>query len=191
MALHVAAALNERTNTLLIDGDPNRSAKFWASGGDLPFHVLTLQEAKSRDSDHVVIDTEARPSNKELEKLISISDLMVLPITPDALSFDVLRATIVDLEDIGGANYVVLLNIIPPPPSRWGELAREKIQKQGFPILDNGIRRYVAFQKAVFNGIPVNKVKDPRAGNAWKDCKNVADELEKTYEQQQLGQPRR
>ena len=176
-ALHVAIALNERKNTLLIDADPNRSAKFWASRGNLPIEVLTLSEAKSRDAGHIVVDTQARPTNKDLEKIASISDLMVIPVTPDALSFDVLLTTIEDLEEIGRDNYICLLNIIPPV-SRWGEHARARLQREEIPVLQNGIRRYVAFQKAVFNGIPVNQVKDPRAGIAWEDCQRVAKELE-------------
>ena len=44
-AVHVAAYLQEKGPTVLIDGDPNRSVCGWALNGDLPFDVVHIQEA--------------------------------------------------------------------------------------------------------------------------------------------------
>ena len=46
-AVHIAAYLQQDKDTLLIDGDPNRSATGWAKRGDgkLPFKVCDERQA--------------------------------------------------------------------------------------------------------------------------------------------------
>ncbi len=44
-AVHLATCLNEKAKTLLIDGDPNRSASGWAKRGNLPFTVIDERQA--------------------------------------------------------------------------------------------------------------------------------------------------
>src|SRR4051812_35161164 len=81
-AVHLAAYLKTRGPTLLIDGDPNRSAIGWArrGGGKLPFLVVDERMAARimRESapEHVVIDTPARPTREDLEVLVGGCDLL-------------------------------------------------------------------------------------------------------------------
>ena len=44
-AVHLAAYLQPKGETLLIDGDPNRSATGWAKRGNLPFKVIDERQA--------------------------------------------------------------------------------------------------------------------------------------------------
>ena len=44
-AVHLAAYLQDRSPTLLIDGDPNRSATGWSRRGQLPFKVVDERQA--------------------------------------------------------------------------------------------------------------------------------------------------
>ena len=55
----MAAYLQEKGPTVLIDGDPNRSVCGWALNGDLPFDAVHIQEAgrQSRNYEHGVLDT--------------------------------------------------------------------------------------------------------------------------------------
>src|SRR3954469_2423593 len=94
-AVHLATFLNERSPALLIDGDPNRSASGWARRGALPFRVVDERQAArfSRDYQNVVIDTQARPSQEDLEALVGGCDLLVIPCTPDAMSLEALTLT--------------------------------------------------------------------------------------------------
>jgi chromosome partitioning protein len=86
-AIHLACYFSNLGSTLLVDGDPNRSATGWAKRGELPFKVVDLLQAPmhSRNFEHVVIDTAARPSREDLEALADGCNLLVLPTTPDAL----------------------------------------------------------------------------------------------------------
>ena len=94
-AVHLAGFLQETGPTVLIDGDPNRSATGWAKRGQLPFRVIDERQAArfARDYQHVVIDTEARPEEEDLKSLADGCDLLIIPSCPDALSLDALMQT--------------------------------------------------------------------------------------------------
>jgi chromosome partitioning protein len=179
-AVHLATFLQQRASTLLIDGDPNRSATAWSRRGSLPFRVIDERQAArfARDFEHVVIDTEARPEEEDLRALADGCDLLVIPSTPDALSLDALMLTIDALTRIGSNRYRILLTVVPPRPSRDGEEARGTLSEGGLPLFAGSIRRFVAFQKAALAGVPVNAVDDPRAEQAWEDYAAVGKEIE-------------
>ncbi len=67
-AVHLAVYLQAKDETLLIDGDPNRSASGWAKRGDLPFKVIDERQAAkfAPKYQHIVIDTQARPQQEDL-----------------------------------------------------------------------------------------------------------------------------
>ncbi|MGB5710374.1 MAG: ParA family protein [Waterburya sp.] len=56
-AVHLAAYLANQSTTLLIDGDPNRSATRWAERGGLPFQVVDERKAAkyASQADHIVM----------------------------------------------------------------------------------------------------------------------------------------
>ena len=58
-AVHLAAYLQKKAPTVLVDSDPNRSVWGWAASGTLPFEVIPLHQAarRTREFEHVVIDT--------------------------------------------------------------------------------------------------------------------------------------
>jgi chromosome partitioning protein len=159
-AIHLACFLSQQGSTLLIDGDPNRSATGWAKRGGLPFKVIDLMQApmQSRNYEHVVIDTAARPSREDLEALADGCNLLVLPTTPDALAMDALLQTVDTLKSLGSDRYRILLTIIPPKPRKTGEQAREALEE--LPIFKQGIRRFAAYEVAALQGVPVYKSGD-------------------------------
>ncbi len=180
-AVHLAAYLQTKGEALLIDGDPNRSATGWAKRGNLPFKVIDERQAAKHAPkfQHIVIDTQARPEQEDLEALSEGCDLLVLPTTPDALSLDALMQTVDALKSLGTEKYRILITRIPPKPRRDAEEAREMLSEAGLPLFQRGIREGVAFQKAALAGVPVNAVPDPRARMAWRDYQHIAQEIVK------------
>ena len=178
-AVHLATYLSKREDTLLIDGDPNRSASGWSKRGELPFKVIDERQAAkyARSYEHIVIDTQARPELDDLEALADGCDLLVIPSTPDALSLDALMLTVDALKQLESDRYKVLLTIIPPKPSKDGQEARAMLTEAGLPLFNGGIRRFVAFQKAALAGLPVFAVNDSKASIAWSDYESVGKEL--------------
>ncbi len=178
-AVHLAAYLNARGPTILVDGDPNRSVTSWARRGALPFKVVDERQASRhvRDAEHVVIDTKARPEQADLEVLAGGCDLLIVPTTPDAMALDALMSTVETLRAIEAERFKVLLAIVPPRPSRDGDDARATIAEAGLPLFAGSVRRAVAFQKAALAGCVVSEVKDPRAVEAWSDYEAIGREL--------------
>jgi chromosome partitioning protein len=178
-AVHLAAYLQNRSPTLLIDGDPNRSATGWSRRGQLPFKVVDERQAAkyAREFQHCVIDTEARPEEEDLKALADGCDLLIIPTTPDALALDALMLTVKALDGLSAAGYRILLSIIPPRPSRDGDEARSTLTEAGLPLLTRGVRRLVAFQKAALAGVPVYAIDDPRANLGWEDYQEVGKEI--------------
>ena len=106
-AVHLATYLQSKGETLLIDGSIlNRSASGWTKRGDLPFKVIDERQAAkfAKNYQHIVIDTQARPEQEDLEALAEGCDLLILPTTPDALSLDALMQTINALKSLGNEN---------------------------------------------------------------------------------------
>lgn len=180
-AVHLAAYLSKKAKTVLIDGDPNRSATGWAKRGELPFTVIDERAAakQSRHYQHILIDTQARPEQEDLEALIESCDVLIIPSTPDALSLDAMMQTVVILKQLGSDRFKVLLTIVPPKPSTDAKQAREILTEAGLPLFKGQIRRLVAFQKAALVGAPVYAVNDPRAIQGWKDYQVIGRELMK------------
>lgn len=178
-AVHIAAILSRHGNTLLIDEDPNLNASRWSLGGNLPFQVSTRERAKSiwKRAEYIIVDTPARPDMESLKRIVVASDLLVLPIAPSSLSLDALAVLVKDLKRLEAENYVILLNIVPPPPSRKGELIRELLRENGLPVLEAFVKRLVAFEKAVDEEDIVSNVKDPRAEIAWANYVDVTKEI--------------
>ncbi len=178
-AVHLAAHLHALAPTLLIDGDPNRSITAWSRRGSLPCPVIDERQAArfAREAEHIVIDTQARPSREDLDALAGGCDLLVIPSTPDALALDALMLTAAALAELGADRFRVLLTICPPRPSRDAEEARAAIAEAGLPLFDAEIRRAAAFQKAALQGVVVSSVKDPRAADCWNDYARVGAEI--------------
>ncbi len=178
-ALHLAAYFQSNADTLLVDGDLNRSALDWANRGELPFKVVDEKQAVkfARQYEHIIIDTPARPAPDELKTIAQGCDLLVLPTSPDALA---LGATLqmVDFLKSLQTNYKILLTLIPPYPNRTGEDARAALSRADLPIFKSGIRRLAVFQRAALEGVPVNQIKgDSYAGIAWRCYADVGKEI--------------
>lgn len=179
-AVHIAAFLQNNGDTLLIDGDPNRSATRWAKrGSGFPFKVVSEQQAAKygRNFKHIVIDTQARPDEEDLKDLVDGCDLLILPTTPDVLSLDALMQTVELMRSLGSEQYRVLLTRVPSPPRRDGAEAREMLTAAGFPLFKGKVRELVAFQKAALDGLMVNQVNDRRAKIAWNEYLTVGREI--------------
>ena len=178
-AVHLAAYLADLAPTVLVDGDPNRSATGWAKRGPLPFKVVDERQIAraAREHEHVVVDTPARPSREDLEALADGCDLIVLPSLPNLLDLDALMGIVETLTAIGTDKFRVLLTIVPPKPARDGDEARAALAEAGLPVFAGSVRRATAFAKAAVGGCIVRDVKDARALDCWADYAAVGREI--------------
>jgi len=175
-AVHLATFLSERGNTVLIDGDPNRTALAWSKRGTLPYPTVDERQALKyiADADYVVIDTPARPESDDLKELAKGCNLLILPTKPDIVSLEPMLEMV---KYIGGSPYRCLLTIVPPHPSKEGELLRQELISGGIPTFKSMIRRTVGFEKAAMQGVPIRDVDDSRLRAAWKDYQELGNEV--------------
>jgi chromosome partitioning protein len=178
-AFHLATYFSELGSTVLVDGDPNRTAIKWADRNteDLPFAVADERQAMKlvQNKDFIIIDTPARPDSDDLKELAKGCDLLVLPTSPDVVSLEPMLQT---AQALGSdANYRALITLVPPHPSKEGELMRDDLREGNIPVFQTMIRRTVGFAKAAMAGLPIRDIEDVRARVAWEDYKALGDEI--------------
>ena len=177
-AFHLAAYFSDFGKSVLIDGDPNRTALKWASRSaePLPFTVADERQAMKiiPGMEYVIIDTPARPRSDDLKELAKGCDLLILPTSPDVVSLEPMLET---ARDVGEAKFRALITIVPPHPSKEGELMRDDLEEGGIPVFSAMIRRTVGFAKAAMSGRPIRDLEDSRARAAWGDYKALGDEI--------------
>lgn len=177
-AIHLAAFLAQKGETVLIDGDLNRSALDWAQRGKAPFQVIDETELDQLgEVKHTVIDTPARPSDNDLRALAKSSDLLVIPTMTDAFSIVAMVKTVNILTSLPKNRYKILLTVCPPAPSKEAEKARAALTEVGLPLFKTNISRLAAFSKSALEGVPVYQVKDARSQQAWADYTAVGKEI--------------
>lgn len=176
-AVHLAAFLQGKAPTLLIDADKNRSALVWSKDDKLPFYVASQAGSTSliRKVTHIVIDTQARPEPEELEELAKGSDLLILPTTPNHLDLDSTMKAVELLEPLE-ANYKVLLTQVDSR-TKNGRDARKFLEEAKLPLFKVDIPLLVAFQRAPSRGVTVKDFPDSRSYIGWNKYKEVGKEV--------------
>jgi chromosome partitioning protein len=179
-AVHLAAYLQKLAPTLLIDGDPNRSATTWAQRGGFPFKIVEVTEGayQSRNFQHVVIDTEARPGTTDFAALVKGCDLLIIPAVPASLDTDALILTLKAIPPEAAKKYRVLLTKVPPEPEKDGPQLRATLQRKRIPVFTADIPRLKSFERAAAAGVPVYAVKhDAQAKRAWQGYEDAGREI--------------
>ena len=86
-AIHLAAYLQTLAPTLLVDDDVIRASTKWSKRGDgkgLPFMVMPVAQMALhvKDYTHIVIDTDANPSEDDFKEAAEGCDLLIIPAEP-------------------------------------------------------------------------------------------------------------
>ena len=179
-AIHLASYLQMAAPTVLVDGDANRSCFKWAESGRLPYPVI--EEASiaryARTHEHIVIDTAARPTPKQLQDIAEGSDFMIVPTSPDELAVDALVKALADLRQLNAARFKILVTMVQPLPNKDGPELMALLQQEKLPHFASYVRFRSAFKKAVRQGVPVYGVTgDTRALEGWEDYQSAFGEL--------------
>ena len=182
-AIHIAAFMQTQGPTILADGDIVRASSKWAARSDgkgLPFTVVPIgQLAKHvRQYEHVVIDTEANPSDEDFKDAAQGCDLLIIPAEPETTATDGLTYTLGKLRDMKNDRYRVLLTKVPPPPQTEGAQLRTSLKQAGIPLFKGEIPLLVAYRKASADGVTAREVKgDANARRAWLAYEKVGKEI--------------
>jgi len=183
-SVHLATYFSEKGKTILLDGDPNRTAISWVERGrnKMPFIAVDQRQAVKyvAGSDYIIIDTPARPDSDDLKELAKGCDLLILPTAPDVLSLQPMLEIAKDLEKTNAVSRA-LVNIVPPYPSTEGKQMRDELKLGGVEVFKTTIRRTVGFPKAALAGISIRDLDDTRLRIAWADYQNLGKEIEELF----------
>lgn len=184
-AIHLATYLQSQAPTVLIDADVNRSARFWASKGNLPFECVDERQAVrvAPNFVHKVLDTETSESEDDLKELVTGCDLLILPIPPEPLGVNALKATSESMHRFGATNWRVLLTMVSTHPrSRDADEVYQLLSTREIPVFQTRIRFYrAAYTKASGLGVPVYASRDQYSKIAWSDYQKLGAEIEGIY----------
>jgi len=178
-AIHLADHLARRGKTLLLDNDPSKYAiGYAANGAGLRFDVMPMASAMNKIAryEHVVIDTEARPSDDHIAEYAEGCDLLIVPTTPAAMPLEGLGMLAAKLAALK-TQWRALLTIVPPKPSRQGEEARTALTEANIPLFAAEIPRAAAFDHASKLGIPVYEY-DARGREVWRAYEAIGEEID-------------
>ena len=188
LAIHISHALSLKgTKVLLVDADPQGSARDWAAARSdkTPFSVIGLDRptvhrdlpALAKDFDHVVIDGPPRVSDLARSAIIA-ADIVVVPIQPSP--YDVWAADEVikliqeasvfkeKLKSVFAINRKITNTAI-------GRDVAEALGSYNIPVLKSSVSQRVAFAESAASGQTV--LETDRNGSAAREILALVDEL--------------
>lgn len=166
-AINLAASLVRKNRSLvLIDADPQGSATHWhAVENNQAFDVLHYpmpvqnSDIEMIAENHVDVLIDAPPAIGEItESVLSVSDLVIVPVSPSALDIWSCRETLEMIQEVGQAkpNLEARLLITKKiPGTRVGRDAREAVGVFGFDLFKTELCQRVAYIDAVTSGVSV------------------------------------
>ena len=185
-AVHIAQKLSEHGETILVDGDSNRSSISWMdkankNGLEPDFLVISeksLAKYAGRNS-YYVIDTQARPSEDDIKDLLDISDLIILPTPPLEDDIRVTLGAANLLQQLGSTKHCVLLTKVMQNRGTGSMVmdAQQSINQEGVPVCKSYIRLYEVYSRAFGEGVPVCQMRDGKSKEAWSDYQAVMKEV--------------
>ncbi len=187
-AIHLAQYFGLKgEKTLLMDNDPSEFALGYHANGEgdsLAFDVLPMAAAMKDVANykHVIIDTEARPSDDDIANYARGCHMLIVPAEPAPMSLEALVKIRTKIGD--AANWKTLLTIVPPPPSSDGSDTRAVLESAGIPLFQADIPRAAAFVHASKRGIPVYDWKKDanRSREVWEAYERVGREIDEIVE---------
>lgn len=169
-------------HTYLIDGDSNRTAiNFYnrglQKGVQASFSICDAEGILPERYDNLIIDTPARPTDQEIQELIKISDLIVVPTATTAEALEGAIGMMTRLSAVPPGKVWMLLTLVPPAPSKRGQTFLTDLKQANLPVLNGWIQRREVFVDAGMSGTPVGILKGLAASKAANDYSQVGKEL--------------
>ncbi len=191
VAVNLAAeALGRGMKVLLVDADPQATARTWGSvaadqGHSIPTLVAMGTEMHRPDQlaqlahgyDLVVIDCPARVDAVQRSALL-VADLALLPCGPSAPDAWALAASLVTLEEARQFRPHLDAAVVVTRKQKGtalGKGAREVLEQTGLPLLRTELGYRVAYQEAMAAGLSVSAYAP--SSEASREARNLLDDV--------------
>ena len=169
LALNLAAGLQRRASTLVLDADPQASISQWAAMGDTGGHLPAVQAMAQddvsariaqgiREYRHVVIDCPPTLRNATVGDVLNSVDMLLVPIQPSPVdlwaSVDITAAVRNARQRNPRLQAFVVLNQLDSR-NALSRSVREALTELEFPTLRAGLARRAAYRSAAVEGTSV------------------------------------
>jgi len=168
LAMNFAAGLVQRGSTLVVDLDPQGSARQWASLGTEPFPAPVKQIAGQwtprglhrtyRDWEFVVLDCPPALDSHAAQQALRASDIALIPTLPSPIDLWASLRLPQEITEARKTNpnlraFVVLNQI--EPKSALSAAMRDGLAEFGLPVLNATLRRRAAYKTCALEGLSV------------------------------------
>lgn len=185
IAVNLSYALAQRgIETILIDGDPNRSTLVGARSiiysQSVPLKIMseTASVGQTGNCRHFFVDTKARPESIDLEEIVQRSTIILIPSSAKQDELRVTSSTVKLLDAVGSKKHKVVLNRVHPNNRAETLLNfRVGLRAQGIPVFDSVIREYAVYDEAFGKGLSVGQLQGKIAEKAWSDIQRLLEEI--------------
>ena len=185
IAVNLSYALAQRgVETILIDGDPNRStlvgARSIVYSEAVPLRVMseTASVGQTGTCCHFFVDTKAQPEPVDLEEIVQRSTLILIPSSTKQDELRVTGSMVKLLNSVGSKKHRVVLNRVHPN-NREETLSSFKtgLRAQSIPVFESVIRDYAIYDEAFGQGVAVGQLRGKTAEKAWSDIQQLLEEI--------------
>ena len=168
LSMNLAAGLALRGDTVVIDLDPQGSARHWASMGSEPFpatvehmsadwNAATLHQ-NYQSFQHMVLDCPPSLESHASRQALRACDVALIPVLPSPIDLWASMKLPQELEETRKFNpnikaYLVLNQL--EPSSALSSAMQDALAEFGVPVLKAAIRRRAAYRGAALEGISV------------------------------------
>lgn len=166
LAMNLAAGLDRRGTTMVVDADPQQSALHWARVGELSGHAtVPVIEAgedlpdRTRDAarrhEHVIIDCPPSIQAEQTRAALEVTDLALVPVLPSPLD---LWATTYIAEAVARARsnnpelraYLVVNQV--EPRTTLSRVLGRALGELEIPALETPVRRRTIYRNCLIEG---------------------------------------
>ncbi|MEW6589426.1 MAG: ParA family partition ATPase [Pseudomonadota bacterium] len=189
LAMNLAAGLARRAETVVIDLDPQGSARQWASFGSEPFPATIKQIGGKWDARtlhqnyrayrHMVLDCPPSLDSHASLQALRACDVALIPVLPSPIDLWASLRLPQEIEEARKVNknlkaYLVL-NQLEPKSALSGAM-HDALAEFGLPVLNAVVRRRAAYRGAALEGVSVYQM-GSRGSQAAAEIEAIINEV--------------
>lgn len=189
LAMHLAAGLAQRGETVVVDLDPQASALQWAGQGGAPFPAAVKQMQGRWDGPtlrrtykqyhYLVLDCPPALDSHAARQALRVADIALIPVLPSPVD---LWASLRLPQEIAGARednpklraWLVLNQL--EPKSALSAAMREALAEFELPALAAAMRRRAVYRSAALEGLTAYQM-GSRAAAAIEEIEAIIEEI--------------
>jgi len=187
IAVHLSDCLSDKNLKItLVDGDTNKSSTYWTNripAGDVGFTTKLVSQYQPSDEDLTIADLGGEWTPSHLA-VIERANLTLVPTSPDALSVTATIYLCRQLERLK-INYRIVLNNVPPFPSKAGLESRQYLESLKLTLLTSQLSRSSSYLRASLLGKTVRLLSEQERSaqkkqslKAWQQVIDLSEEVE-------------